>query len=78
MGKLVTWCSCLLPFPFTSAGAAGTGLHARICFPSPGAPSFLGVLLWMENILPVKMLGGLRPPRTPHYGPPAPDGKFDP
>ena len=28
--------------------------------------------------LPVKMLGGLCPPRTPHYGPPAPDGKFDP
>ena len=35
-------------------------------------------LLWMDNILPVKMLGGLGPPRTPHYGPPAPFGWFTP
>ena len=34
--------------------------------------------LLMEHILPVKMLGGLRPPRTPHYGPPAPIGWFTP
>ena len=32
------------------------------------------VILWLENVLPVKMLGGLRPPRNPHYGPPAPIG----
>ena len=44
----------------------------------PGWYSQDVAMLWMENILPVKMLGGLRPPRTPHYGPPAPDGKFDP
>ena len=57
----------------TVGGPSGAG-------PPPGLSRYRavvstqGALLWMENILPVKMLGGLRPPRTPHDGPPAPIG----
>ena len=31
------------------------------------------LLLWIDDLLPMNKLGGgLRPLRTPHYGPPAP------
>ena len=69
-----------LPFQDWPAGRQAAPVKPKVA--SPGRPSrglggsFSGFLPrsyfgWIR-IVPVKMLGGLLPPRTPHYGPPTP------